>query len=613
MGIWGLASGIRRYGATTPMAGDTVVIDGPALVLRIFYARQPPPPGAFMSCPSYAAFGEAVIKWLDDLHAKNVNVRRIYFDGYLPPSKWGVRRKRLNSQYLNIKDISMSQPNGSRRLPQDYLHPRLTGLALTSVSENTGNRSVPQLPFLVPAVLDILKKSTTWWPLCHIVPGEADAYCAQDVKLNGGTVLTTDSDLAISDLGPDGSMSFIDDIRTDDFDDRNLTTNKFSPQSISDRFGLANFGGLPRVAFEMKKEGIGFDKAVGIVRDSRGYDFAASSILYEEFLQEHSTKHYLPKGHPVESVLGELDPRMSEMVVQSLLVDEGGGVSEESLSMAHRGSELLSMFLPVIVENRHRKSAWTMSTEVRRIAYGVSQTFARYVSPSIIEYRMIDDIRTKAGRQISIPSLRETLDQCDLLVETMNQLAKALPDKNLQWLAFGIYLDIVFAVSEDKPSLCASLCAVVGTDHSDEFSWDLIHFTAQVQASFYSLRMVKQTIDVAAHLTQDLRQPIRDMRDLLSTLPDMTEWPTVDNMSETLVKAQRSGILDAVTELLDVTPIVEPKYLGTRKMKPARRRKSGSFRVMKGVRSRARSASLNPYAVLSQASRNQEDMDFPMP
>ncbi|KAI1267040.1 hypothetical protein F5Y18DRAFT_381314 [Xylariaceae sp. FL1019] len=610
MGIWGLASGIRRYGAATPMAGDTVVIDGPALVHRIFYARQTIPPEAFMSCPSYAAFGEAVIKWLDDLHSKNVNIRKIYFDGYLPPSKWDVRRKRYNLQYLSMKDMARDQPNGSRRIPQAYLHPSLTGLALTSLPERRSQRKLPQLPFLVPAVLDILKKSTTWWPLCHIVPGEADAYCAEDVKLNGGTVLTTDSDLAISDLGPDGSMSFIDDVRTDDSDNSNLITNKFTPKSISDRFGLADLGGVARVAFEMQREKTGFDKAVGIVRDTQGFDFAGDAVLFTEFLQEHSTKHYLLKGHPVESVLGEIDPRVSEMVVQSLVVDEKGGISEESLTMENRGSELLSMFLPVMVENRYRKSAWTMSMEVRRIAYGISQTFARHVSPSIIEYRMIDDIRTKAGRQIDIPSLRETLGQCELLVKTVNQLAQALPDKSLQWLAFAIYQDIVFAVSEDKPSLCASLCAVVGTGQSDECSWDLIHFTAQVQASLYSLRMIKQTIDVAAHLTQDLRQPVRDLRDLLSTLPDITEWPTVNNMSETLAEAQRSGILDVVTELLDVTPIVEPKYLGTRKMKPAGRRKSGSHRVMKSARSPPRSASLNPYAVLSQASTKRGETDF---
>ena len=71
---------------------------------------------------------------------------------------------------------------------------------------------LPKPPFLVPAVIEALRNSQDWAPLIQVVPGEADTYCAQDVRQNGGIVLTSDSDLLVQDLGADGRVSFFWDV-----------------------------------------------------------------------------------------------------------------------------------------------------------------------------------------------------------------------------------------------------------------------------------------------------------------------------------------------------------------------------------------------------------------
>ena len=76
MGIPGLSAALRPYGTPTTLSGQSVVIDGPALVHRLWEAimSQQSLESATLNHVPYAVLGEGFVNWLNLLHAGNVKV-----------------------------------------------------------------------------------------------------------------------------------------------------------------------------------------------------------------------------------------------------------------------------------------------------------------------------------------------------------------------------------------------------------------------------------------------------------------------------------------------------------------------------------------------------------
>ncbi|KAI1659851.1 XPG domain containing-domain-containing protein [Daldinia decipiens] len=618
MGIRGFTQGIQRFGVFSPLSGDTVVIDGPALVHRISDAvcRQRPSTSGFACQPPYSLLSRMVIGWLDELKNHNVNVRKIYFDGYLPPSKWQVRQERLVSQSQSMKALASSRPFGSPTTPEGAFRDVRANTTLTRISSRSLLDALPKPAFMIPAVLEALKASEDWGPLVVVVPGEADIFCAQDIRENGGTLLTNDSDLLIQDLGVKGCMSFLWDVIPVDPDSKEsgMVAMKISLHDINDRLGLTNLGGLPRVAFEKQKGWMSFDAAVQKVRNS--HEDTLHSPEYQAFVDELQGKEYMPSHHPVFTMLSSLDPRISEVVVQILLLEQMEENPTESDDPAElddpteldektlRGPETLSIFLPVMVENHDKRSAWTSSTNIRQIGYSILQNLARQRYNKIIEYRTLDPSTSLTGRQIEIPNFEETADNCTQLVTVLDKLAEALPS-SLQWLAFAVYQDIEWSTSEQRPSLSATLVNKIinGSKFLEEYSWDLIHFTAQVQACLYSLRIVKQILDVvvSTSTSQDLPAPALQLHNRLTLVPLIGEWPTIEHMSDLMSKFGNAEGLRVITDMLGI-PSIEIAGPSEDPTGPRERQKRDTELLPRNGRQRdiKISPSINPYAILSQ-------------
>ncbi|KAI0456452.1 XPG domain containing-domain-containing protein [Xylaria acuta] len=353
MGIRGLGAAVRQYGTFSSLSGNTVVVDGPALIYQILDGcmRQRPATNAFICHPSYSTLGRMVIGWLEELRRHNVTVRNIYFDGYLPPGKWQVRRERLLRQSQTMKDLLASHPHGSSRIPEDAFETIKPEISLTqNIGHSSHSSWLPKPPFLVPAVIEILKSCRTWGPLVKVVSGEADMFCAEDVRRHGGVVLTSDSDLLITELGPDGTVSFFADVVAADRSDKSqgLVACKFSLHTINNTLGLNNVGGLPRVAFEKVSCRTSFNEA--LKRAKNNSDNSLESSEFRTFMEEYSMKEHLPKGHPVQGILSSLDPRISEVIIQTLLLDGNGAVPDAGNGENSRGPETLAMFLPIMIE-----------------------------------------------------------------------------------------------------------------------------------------------------------------------------------------------------------------------------------------------------------------------
>lgn len=597
---------MRRYGRFSSLSGDSVVIDGPSLVFQILHGcmlRGPDVKG-FICHPSYSIVGRNVIGWLEDLQRYNVTVRKIYFDGYLPPDKWRVRRSRLLRQSESVKDLLAFHPLGSPGIPEDAFEAIGPAISLTHHDgDSTKFRWLPKPPLLVPAVAEILKSSATWGPLVEVVSGEADVFCADDVRHHGGVLLTGDSDLLVTELGPDGSVSFFGDlVKADESgDSRELLTCKYSLQAINDDLGLNYVGGLLRVAFEKIQGKMSFAEAVA--RAKSNTSDTLGTLAFRAFMEQFTVKEYLPKNHPAQKVLSGLDPRISEIVVQALVLDGTRTVPYVGSNKDDRSPETLAMFLPIMIEERNRKSAWTMSTSVRQLAYGIVQTLVTHGSPAVIEYRSLGERTVLVGRKIDVPGPEEVLEQCRLLTKTLGQITERIRGADLQWLAFTIYQDISWSASVNGSYLSALLLNKPRdkSNDNDGHSWDTIHLVAQVQASLYSLRMVKQILEVTASLVAPLPLPMQELRECLRALPAIAEWPTVENLSRALASASEADVLPTIIDIFGLPAIVND-YQSLRGKQPKKKRTKIS--PLRRQLDPSRPRSVNPYAVLSDSSRD---------
>ncbi|KAI1498175.1 XPG domain containing-domain-containing protein [Biscogniauxia marginata] len=612
MGIRGLTAAISRFGVFSPLSGGTVVIDGPALVHRILEGilKIRSLEGGFVCQPSYTVLGRMVIGWLDELRKHDITVRKIYFDGYLPPSKWGVRRQRLYDQFQSMRTLLSSHPSGSARPHEDLFGDLKAEMSLTRIFMGQRFSRLPKPPFLVPAVIELLGLSQYWGPLVQVVPGEADMYCAEDVRRNGGTVLTNDSDLLIEDLGPKGTVAFFRDVVPVDPSsiEAGITACKFSYHDINNVLALTNIGGLLRVAFEMSTGSLRFWKAIDTAKRNQGEVF--DSPKYQLFVKDHQMKEYLSAEHPIFKIISIIDPRISEVIVQSRLLEEEGIVPDGTGETPPRGPKNPSIFLPVLIEDQNKRSAWTTSTPVRQLAYSILQDSVSRRSADMIEYRVLDPADTKTGRLVEIPGPGETVEQCARLARTLAKMNERAPLADMRWFAFAIYQDVEWSASEEQPPLSAALVYKTGNGNDDTeewYSWDLIHFTAHVQASLYSFRIMKQVLDVVTSLGLDLSAPARQLHESLASLPIIAEWPTVEDMPGLLSRFREANALTSITDILGIPEIAKPED-PPESDKPNKRQKQeqprGPLDQRKQKQKQRRPLSVNPFAILSQASQD---------
>ncbi|KAK7927715.1 DNA replication initiation factor cdc45 [Apiospora marii] len=623
MGIPGLSAALRPYGKATTLSGQSVVIDGPALVHRIWEAvmAQQSLESATLGHVPYAVLGEGFVNWLNLLHAGNVKV------------KWATRRGRLIRSTKTMTDTSSYMSSGVSR-PRGNT-PFSSNITLADLGRaGTGStRRFPKHPFLVPAVAELVRNSRAWRDVVQVVPGEADTYCAEDIRQNGGIVLTSDSDLLMEDLGPHGSVAFFWEIGTkSETEETDLFALTYSARQLAEQLGLQDAGGIPRLAFEMTTRHTGLDEALHFAKASDTTE-EITKENYQKFLEEHLVpQEYISADHPVISLLTSLDPRISELVIQSLNIDLATD-AESSASTdivtatgQPRGPDKTSMFLPVMVEDNARKSSWTTSESVRQLCYAIAQQHKKKEGPHggpeqpprrddvVIEYRTLES--PTGGRQMSLPSPAETESGCAELLATLEQIELGLPGRELLWLALAVYQDVDWSTSNGRHPLSVQVMGEAATlflnpENSDgqgqqqqqqpgQYGWDVLHFTAQVQTSLYSLRMLQQVLDIVSALDDSpLSQTQEKLQQRLSNLPLIANWPTAESIFGQLSRIQRTGCLSVISKMLDIAEF-EFKAPSKNRTSQNNQKKGQSSRKMP-----PRSLAVNPFAVLSPQAQEE--------
>lgn len=401
----------------------------------------------------------------------------------------------------------------------------------------------PAPPFLVPAIMDALRSSTDHCTLVHLVPGEADAFCARHVATNGGIVLTSDSDLLVHELG-NGRVALLREIFLNFASALMWTT--FSPASISQSLRL-DTEDICRFAYE--RQSSPHASALQLVNNTRSP--VKDSQAYQEFrgqYDNHETGQW-PVTVQGQSVRHHhLDPRLSELILQ--------------FNASQQEDTKLKMFLPNLIDNPARGTAWENSTPIRQLAYTIAGWLIPVAASSVQEYRRVQDTQQK-GREVSISSMQSVQITIEELVSLLSRAEELTQDQpELFWFISCLALDI----SECQKKQTSQTLKIFQTaTRSDRCStdggtvpWDVIHFVALLQSGHYSFRILHQILNLSVGLELDTFSPnLSIIQAALSNLPPLTRYPDIYSTLDFLTAAKTRGVLGMLRKLVHLPPEVQ--------------------------------------------------------
>jgi hypothetical protein len=497
----------------SPRPGETgstsIVIDGPALAYHAYYsafshhgnhARN-----ALDAMPSYGDVNERALEMLDTLQKCGLEISALFFDGALPEGKRPVRMQRLGQYLMQLQNyralhsMSSSPSAGAGDACTNYRQGAM-GDPLSSGRNSSFNpvlqipakfKTLPALPFLVPSVIEAVLTSQ-YGHLATVVPGEADHFCAAYARKHGAMVLTSDSDLLAYDLGDNGSVALLKDVEMHAVNGRmKLRMTRFETARIAKRLELDS---LQPVAFVVNED---------VHRTIKQHTKDAQklqqdpSLAYLEFKASYCTESLvrtnLEPGKMSSSVFGRLDPRVSELVHggQSGLMS----LPEELRVLIADTAELEKsrMYLPVLIEDTTRSSAWEGSDELRLLAYSLLRPSKAQVLSTVEIKRRGDRIVEAEVEHLDIKGVEGALQS---LSEYLDHLwSFQIPDL-MRWHFITMHQLCRHAMQERKRFSSKNVLKQLLRRQRFLGSWESVQWSAQFDGIAYSFRMLHQCCSV---------------------------------------------------------------------------------------------------------------------
>jgi hypothetical protein len=418
--------------------------------------------------------------------------------------------------------------------------------------------TLPAVPFLVPAILEALQQSQYYKGIVRVMPGEADIYCANLVKDIGGVVITSDSDLLVHDLGPSGKVVFFRDMEMRG-DDR-LWAPIYHPMKIASQLNLSGLRGLQALAFEM------------LLDNSSSLAVLAAQAKIERSVKafpdrfEHFQKDYVSLSVPlpgiasasqprtVQQVLQSLDPRISEFILQFPFLARVA--AQPPYTALHTSPHI---FLPFLHDSPVRTTAWEASRGIRQLAYGLINLVAPRNERISAVFEHIRQETNSGGRGLQVPIHDDLHGLCDSIVVQFHKLKENLPGVSPVdlWTAISVVQDIQFSYENSRPNLgqLAKQQVLQLKDKSKKcLSWEILHFHAQIQATYYSFRLLRQIFLVLTTYSDEdqLPLPVVSLREMLSSLPPLSEFQDISHAIPTIKTIRNMNMVKLAQEILDI-------------------------------------------------------------
>lgn len=505
----------------------------------------------------------------------------IYFDGSLPSSKKEERHKRICEK---------------SHAAQKYFLTTIPGI---NTNSRVPKNLIPDPPFHVPAILEALSLHQRYRHITHVVPGEADPYCAADVRQNGGMLLTSDSDLLLYDLGPTGSVVFLKDVQLDlgaTESDSSISALTWKPHELCRRLSLeATQLSMLQFGFEVKlrpphtPRGLPKQSMWACFKQDNAQEFAAFVAEYDSSAEQ--TAFAL-------NSMGHLDPRVSEFVLDWAKGNTPSGISESIKD--------LTVWLPLLVDRWDQASAWDLSTTIRQLTYSYCQR-GDSANSTVKEYRRTLSLQS-AGQAVELLDGSEVLEAIRGLLEHVDHFVvnQSTVPRRLQWMTMCLSVEIGHAAQEGKSSNALYLWRKAATSEGrlDPGSWDTLHLAAQILGTLYSLRMLQQVLNTGQGGVSMSRAASSDqldrLRERLSSLPTIAEFPAMAEMKDIFGQLQQEGQLEILSEAVGVSPIIfTAKGETLQKSRTKQQKAKGPEKKPRKAMASQSQARANPFAALS--------------
>ncbi len=352
------------------------------------------------------------------------------------------------------------------------------------------SKGLPPSTFLVPAVLDALSTSP-YASVTSVVLGEADLFCARAVKEHGGIILTSDSDLLLYDLGPLGAVVFLNQFKLQGAHGSSsecgtLKASLTRPSKIASRLG---FDDLKYIAFVIAQDSClswveARKRAEQLTRDITEGDALDQKPALEHFFNAYDTKfsnlEFCQGADTTFATNGLqesfLDPRISEFI--------------------SRCPFSASMYLPFLIDDPSRTSAWDVSRQLRFFTYSCLALGNIGLPEIVFEHvrrgsRLVED-------KADILSHMETIAFAQNLVDKLGKFKDLLRDSSRQylWRLYAIHGVYSWYLEKGKtPPSKETMATAFSGIATGQLSWIEVHISAQIQAILYSLRMLNQALN----------------------------------------------------------------------------------------------------------------------
>lgn len=425
--------------------------------------------------------------------------------------KTDERISRLEAASLKSHGLKQAIPGGFPPIkPQNHS----ISNSYQSERPSTTSDLLNPASFLVNAVIEALFRDADLSAITRIVPGEADPYCASDARERNAVILTSDSDLLLYDLGTDGAVLFLKHIvPIDDGNGIKLSLTQYRPRDIANRLKLPDLLGLGFVLSRGQYRSLPLVLEQLKVSDLSSEDFAAFTAPYSAAPLE--TPLPLPgtdNGPHLQLFLeSQLDPRVSELL-QTFRIPQ-----------LRSAPEALTMYLPPLMDDPHRASAWTMSVSIRKMA----------MSLLCLLDKSLETCTEFDRRGTRVTGTTEALLRPETTAQTISSLLndlrsplgsiQDLPD-TLKWRTRAARILLRTCREADKSMPSTDDLVDVITDKPRRMTWDVIHLQAQLQATLYSLRMLFQIAKFTSlQRTSGYTGPVKSLVEALVDLPGIAD------------------------------------------------------------------------------------------
>ncbi|KAG5953049.1 hypothetical protein E4U53_007091 [Claviceps sorghi] len=468
--------------------------------------------------------------------------RRIFFDGYLPDSKLKVRISRMNRLHIQLDNLYESTFSGC---PASYIIQDAAGpdFKLFDVDVTAAKRLIDPC-FLVPAIIDALKRHEKYQSITQLVSGEADQFCAEDVCEQGGTVLTSDSDLLVHNLGH-GRVAFFRDLRENN--QSKITFASFVPEQIFETIGLKYPEKAIQLAYERQlSPRAAFSQIV--LKSSRPLSSSAAYLDFQNHYASLKSSGLWEGGKCELPSLESSDPRLSEMMLNFHLLRQGQSAPSP-----------VRMFLPPLLECPAMRSAWDPSTCIRQLAYSLAgYSIINGDDRSVREFRRVQTL-SSTGRKIPLLSLSLIKHRIEEIVSCRAKLKGFYHCGDFQfWVALGIAMEMLDAQRQGLAPVSLNIYERGQDFHAasicTHISWTDIHIYAQIQGILYSFRILQQVLHCVGE--QSLKEAIVGNEDVCSILKQLTSVAQFPNFHESLGAARelcQKRVLESIMETLATT------------------------------------------------------------